>query len=102
MVVWKTVPGKYKTAVDQFLKAAVQSQPARRPRALAHAGLNSRRHLIEASDLATREHVALSGLMFSRFDIYPVMEDAEAGAAGRRYSDRSALFRRANRETGGR
>jgi hypothetical protein len=27
MVVWKTVPGKYKTAVDQFLKRAAQRRP---------------------------------------------------------------------------
>ena len=30
MVVWRTVPGKYKSAIDQFLKTGGPSRPASR------------------------------------------------------------------------
>jgi len=48
---------------------------------LAHAGFNSRWHLIEASDLAlVAQHVAEWADVLE-IDVYPVIEDSEAGAA---------------------
>jgi methionine aminopeptidase len=60
MVVWKTVPGKYKTAIDQFLKAGGPVPAGAKTVGRWHTpGSTLGWHLIEASDLAlVAEHVA--------------------------------------------
>ena len=52
MVVWKTVPGKYKTAIDQFLKAGGPVPAGAKTAGRWHTpGSTLGWHLIEASDL---------------------------------------------------
>jgi hypothetical protein len=58
MVVWKTVPGKYRTAVEEFLRGGGQ----------VPAG---------AKTLGRWSDVLVC-------DVYPVIEDAEAGAAAKK------------------
>ena len=82
MVVWKTVPGKYKTAVDQFLSGGGSVPAGAETVGRWHTpGSTLGWHLIEASNLAqVAQHVAeWSDVLVC--DVYPVIEDAEAGAA---------------------
>ena len=53
MVVWKTVPGKYKTAIDQFLSKGGPVPPGAKTVGRWHTpGSTLGWHLIEASDLS--------------------------------------------------
>jgi hypothetical protein len=64
MVVWKTVPGKYKTAVDQFLKAGGPVPAGAKTVGRWHTpGDTLGWHLIEATDLASSPSTWPSGLM---------------------------------------
>jgi len=85
MVVWKTVPGKYKTAVDQFLKTGGPVPAAAKTVGRWHTpGSTLGWHLIEASDPAlVAEHVAEWADVLE-IDVYPVIEDTEAGAAAKK------------------
>jgi hypothetical protein len=87
MVVWKTVPGKYKTALDQFLKAGGPVPAGAKTVGRWHTpGSTLGWHLIEASDLAlVAEHVA-DWADVLEIDVYPVIEDTEAGAAAKKAS----------------
>ena len=52
MVVWKTVPGNYKTAIDQFLSKGGPVPPGAKTVGRWHTpGSTLGWHLIEASDL---------------------------------------------------
>ena len=84
MVVWKTVPGKYKTAFDQFLKGGGPVPAGAKTAGRWHTpGSTLGWHLIETSDLAIiAEHVAEWADVLE-IDVYPVIEDAEAGAAAK-------------------
>jgi Domain of unknown function (DUF3303) len=85
MVVWKTVPGKYKTAFDQFLKAGGPVPAGAKTVGRWHTpGSTLGWHLIEASDLTlVAQHVAEWADVLV-CEVYPVIEDAEAGAAAKR------------------
>ena len=84
MVVWKTVPGKYKTAIDQFLSKGGPVPPGAKTVGRWHTpGSTLGWHLIDASDLTlVAQHVAEWADLLV-VDVYPVIEDAEAGAAAK-------------------
>lgn len=85
MVVWKTVPGNYKTALDQFLQAGGPVPAGAKTVGRWHTpGSTLGWHLIEAADLTlVAEHVA-DWAELLEIDVYPVIEDAEAGAAAKK------------------
>jgi hypothetical protein len=84
MVVWKTVPGKYQAALEQFLNAGGPVPTGAKTVGRWHTpGSTLGWHLIEANDLTlVAQHVAeWSDVLVC--DVYPVIEDAEAGAAAK-------------------
>ena len=84
MVVWKTVPGKYKATLEQFLKTGSPVPAGGKTLGRWHVpGSVLGWHLIEASDLTSiAEHVGEWADVLE-LEIYPVIEDAEAGAAAK-------------------
>jgi hypothetical protein len=74
MVVWKTVPGKYKAALEQFLKTGAPA-PA--------AGKTLGRWHVPGSTEVLAEH-AVEWADVLELEIHPVIEDAEAGAAAKK------------------
>ena len=87
MVVWKTVPGKYKTALEAFLSGGGAVPPGAKTLGRWHTpGSILGWHLIETSDLALiAQHVAEWADVLE-MDVYPVIEDTEAGAAAKKAS----------------
>jgi hypothetical protein len=85
MVVWKTVPGKYKTALEQFVKAGGPVPPGAKTLGRWHTpGSTLGWHLIEASDLTlVAQHVGEWAEVLA-CEVYPVIEDPEAGAAAKK------------------
>jgi hypothetical protein len=82
MVVWKIAPGNYKAAVEHFLKTGGAAPAGVKTLGRWHVpGSTLGWHLIEASDMTA---LALSigewGELIE-METYPVIEDAEAGAA---------------------
>ncbi len=88
MVVWKTVPGKYRMAIDQFLKAGAPVPDGATTVGRWHTpGSTLGWHLIEANDLAfVGEHVAHWADVLE-IEVYPVIEDTTAGVAVMNASD---------------
>ncbi|MGB8031873.1 MAG: DUF3303 family protein [Terracidiphilus sp.] len=85
MVVWKTVPGKYKTAVDQFLKTGGPAPAKAKTVGRWHVpGSMLGWHLIEASDPAVIAEHAAEWADVIELEIHPVIEDAAAGAAAKK------------------
>ncbi len=85
MVVWKTVPGMYKTAVDQFLRTGGAVPAGAKTAGRWHVpGSTLGWHLIEASDLTVLAQSAAEWAEVLEMEIYPVIEDAEAGAAAKK------------------
>jgi hypothetical protein len=85
MVVWKTVPGKYKAALDQFLSTGAPVPAGAKTVGRWHTpGSTLGWHLIETNDLAlVAQHVTeWSDVLAS--EVYAVIEDAEAGAAAKK------------------
>jgi hypothetical protein len=84
MIVWRTVPGKYKAAVEQFLSTGGPVPAGCKALGRWHVpGSVLGWHLIEADDLtAAAHHVAEWGDVLE-CEVYPVIEDAEAGAAAK-------------------
>jgi hypothetical protein len=82
MVVWKTVPGKYQTAIDQFLKTGGPVPAgAKTLGRWSTPGSTLGWHLIETSDLTLiAQHVAEWAESLA-LEVYPVIEDAEAKKA---------------------
>lgn len=82
MVVWRTVPGKYKTAVEQFLSTGGPVPEGAKTAGRWHVpGSTLGWHLIETDNLgAVAEHVAEWAEVLE-LEVYPVIEDAEAGEA---------------------
>ena len=81
MIVWRTVPGKYKPAVEAFLKAGGPVPPGAKTVGRWHTpGSTLGWHLIEGDLTAVAEHVAEWGDLLE-IEVYPVIEDADAGAA---------------------
>ncbi|MBP1595446.1 MAG: hypothetical protein H6Q05_823 [Acidobacteria bacterium] len=85
MVVWKTVPGKYKNAVDEFLRKGGPVPPGARTVGRWHTpGSTLGWHLIETDSLtAIAQHIAEWAELLE-CEVYPVIEDAEAGAAAKK------------------
>ncbi len=86
MVVWRTVPGKYKAALEQFLRTGGVVPPGAKTLGRWHApGSFIGWHLIEGDLSAVAQHVAEWAEVLE-CDVYPVMEDAEAATvAGKIY-----------------
>jgi len=85
MVVWKTIPGKYKTALEQFLKTGAPAPAGGKTLGRWHVpGSTLGWHLIEASGPeAMEEHIAEWADVLS-LEVHPVIEDAAAGAAAQK------------------
>ena len=84
MIVWRTVPGKYKPAVGAFLNAGGPVPPGAKTLGRWHTpGSALGGHLIEGDLTAVAEHVAEWGDLLE-IEVYPVIEDADAGAAAAR------------------
>ncbi len=85
MVVWKTVPGKYKTALEQFLKTGGPVPAGAKTLGRWHVpGSILGWHLIEAKDLTSVAQHTAEWADVLEMEIYPVIEDAEAGAAAKK------------------
>lgn len=85
MVVWKTTPGKYKAALEEFLRAGGPVPAGAKTLGRWHVpGSVLGWHLIEAADLTdVAEHVAQWADVL-QIEVYPVIGDAEAGAAAKK------------------
>ena len=85
MLVWRTVPGKYKTAVEQFLKTGGPVPEGAKTVGRWHVpGSTLGWHLIEMNDLAAVAEHAAEWADVLEMEIYPVIEDAEAGEAAKK------------------
>ena len=85
MVVWKTVPGKYKAAVEQFLKTGGALPAGTKSLGRWHVpGSTLGWHPIETSDLTALAESAAEWAEVLELETYPVIEDAEAGAAAKK------------------
>ena len=82
MIVWKTVPGHYKPAVEQFLRTGGPLPAGLKKVGRWHVpGSTLGWHLMEGDDLgAVAEHVA-EWANTLEIEVYPVIEDDQAGAA---------------------
>ncbi|PYX07370.1 MAG: hypothetical protein DMG88_14685 [Acidobacteria bacterium] len=82
MVTWRTRPGLYKTAVQQFLKAGGPVPQGLKTVARWHVpGSILGWHLIEGNDAAlVAEHVAEWADLID-LEVFPVIEDGQAAAA---------------------
>lgn len=82
MIVWKTRPGVYKPAVENFLKTGGPvPSPAKSVGRWHTPGSTLGWHLVESNDLtAVAQHMAEWGDLLD-LEIYPVIEDAEAASA---------------------
>jgi len=82
MIVWKTLPGKYKTAVESFLRGGAPVPAGIKTAGRWHTpGSTLGWHLVEGNDLAAvAQHVAEWGDLLE-IETYPVIEDAEAASA---------------------
>jgi hypothetical protein len=84
MVVWRTVPGKYKPAVEQFLKTGGPLPAGVNRLGRWHVpGSILGWHLMDGDPAAIAEHVA-EWADFLELEVYPVIEDDAAGAAAKK------------------
>jgi hypothetical protein len=82
MVVWTTFPGKYNTALEQFLKTGAPAPAGGKTLGRWHVpGSMHGWHLIEASGPEAMAEHAAEWAEVLELEIYPVIEDAAAGAA---------------------
>jgi len=85
MVVWKTIPGKYKTALEKFLKTGAPAPDAGKTLGRWHVpGSMLGWHLIEASGPEVLAEHAAEWADVLELEIHPVIEDAAAGAAAQK------------------
>jgi Protein of unknown function (DUF3303) len=85
MVVWKTIPGKYKTAVEQFLRTGAPAPAGAKTVGRWHVpGSMHGWHLIEASGPEVLAEHAAEWADVIGLAIYPVIEDAAAAAAAQK------------------
>jgi hypothetical protein len=81
MIVWKTVPGKYKTAIEEFLRGGGSVPPGAKTLGRWHTpGSTLGWHLVEGDLTAVAQHVAEWADLLE-CEVYPVIEDAEAASA---------------------
>jgi hypothetical protein len=85
MIVWKTVPGKYKIAVEEFLRGGGPVPAEAKTLGRWHTpGSILGWHLVETNDLQViAQHIAEWADVLE-CEVYPVIEDAQAGAAARK------------------
>lgn len=84
MVVWKTVPGKYKTAIEQFIRTGGPVPQGAKTIGRWHApGSVQGWHLMEGDLTAIASHVADWGDLL-QYEVYPVMEDADAASVAKK------------------
>ena len=84
MVVWRTVPGKYKAAVEQFLKTGGPLPAGVTRLGRWHVpGSVLGWHLMDGDPAVIAEHVA-SWADLLEIEVYPVIEDEAAGAAAKK------------------
>jgi hypothetical protein len=82
MVVWKTTPGNYKTAVERFLNTDASRPAGGKTLGRWHVpGSTQGWHLIEAADPEALAEHAVEWADVLELEIHPVIEDAAAGAA---------------------
>ncbi|HXH50834.1 MAG TPA: DUF3303 family protein [Terriglobia bacterium] len=85
MVVWKTVPGKYKTAVEQFLKTGGPVPSGAKSAGRWHVpGSTLGWHLIESNDMTAVAQAVAEWAEVLEIEVYPVIEDAAAGEAAKK------------------
>jgi hypothetical protein len=85
MVVWKTVPGKYKTAVEQFLKTG--GVPAAGAKSLGRwhvPGSVLGWHLLEVEDMTALAQHSAEWADTLELEVYPVIGDDIAAAAAKK------------------
>jgi hypothetical protein len=83
MVVWRTVPGKYRTALEAFLRAGGPVPPGAKTIGRWHTpGSTLGWHLIDGELTAVGQHVAEWADLLE-CEVYPVMEDEEAATAAK-------------------
>ena len=79
------MPGKYKVAVEQFLKTGGALPAGTKSLGRWHVpGSTLGWHLIEASDLTALAESSAEWADVLELETYPVIEDAEAGAAAKK------------------
>lgn len=84
MIVWKTLPGKYKAAVDQFLTTGGPVPAGAKTVGRWHVpGSMLGWHLVEGDLTAVAQHAAEWADMLE-LELYPVVEDPEAATAARK------------------
>jgi hypothetical protein len=84
MIVWRTIPGKYKTAVESFLREGGPVPPGAKTLGRWHVpGSILGWHLVEGDLTAVGQHVAEWADLLE-CEVYPVVEDAEAADAAKR------------------
>jgi hypothetical protein len=84
MVVWKTVTGKYKTAVEEFLRRGGPVPTGGNSLGRWHTPGSTRGwHLIEGDLSAIAQHVSEWADVLE-CEVYPVLEDTEAAAAAQK------------------
>jgi hypothetical protein len=85
MVVWKAAPGKYKAAVEEFLRKGGPVPSGAKTVGRWHTpGSSLGWHLIESDDLTVvAQHVAEWADLIE-CQVHPVIEDAEAATAAKR------------------
>jgi hypothetical protein len=81
MIVWRTVPGKYKAALEAFLRSGGSVPAGAKTIGRWHVpGSVLGWHLVEGDLTAVAEHVAQWADLLE-CEVYPVTEDSEAAAA---------------------
>ena len=81
MIVWRTVPGKYKTAIEEFLRRGGPVPSGAKTVGRWHTpGSTLGWHLVEGDLTAVAQHVSEWADLLE-CEVYPVIEDAEAANA---------------------
>jgi len=84
MIVWRTVPGKYKTALEEFLRGGGTVPPGAKSLGRWHIpGSMLGWHLVEGDLTAVAQHMAEWADLLE-CEVYPVIEDAEAATAAKK------------------
>ena len=85
MVVWKTIPGKYKAAIEQFIRTGGPVGEGAKTVGRWHApGSVMGWHLIEGDLAGVAAHLA-DWADYLEYEMYPVMEDTEAAQVAQKY-----------------
>jgi Protein of unknown function (DUF3303) len=85
MAVWKTIPGRYKTALEQFLKTGGPAPTGGKTLGRWHVpGSIQGWHLIEAKGPEALAEHAAEWADVLELEIHPVIEDAAAAAAAKK------------------